>query len=42
MSVLHDCQATVGALAYGDVDGDGKSEIFVPCYDKSELYVYSF
>lgn len=42
LSVLENAQGTVGALAIGDVTGDGWVEIFVPNYDKNYLSVYTF
>jgi len=41
-TVLHDCGSTVGGIAVGDVDGDGKTDLFIPCYDKGYLAAYSF
>lgn len=32
---------TVGAIAVSDVNGDGHSELFVPSYEKGEIYVYT-
>lgn len=39
---LHDCGCTVGQLAVADVDGDGYSEIIIPCYDAGLLVAYTF
>jgi hypothetical protein len=41
-SVVHDCQCTVGGIAVGDVNKDGKSELYIPCYDNNYLVTYSF
>lgn len=41
-SILHDCGGTVGAVATMDVDGDGWMEVFVPCYTKNYVAVYTF
>ncbi|MEB3299243.1 MAG: VCBS repeat-containing protein [Candidatus Sericytochromatia bacterium] len=38
--ILVDVGCTVGQCAVGDVDGDGKSEIFVPAYDKDTIHVF--
>jgi len=40
--ILHDCSGTVGSIAVGDIDGDGYTEIFVPCYSSDVVHVYSF
>lgn len=37
-----DCHATVGQLAVGDADGDGWTDVFVPCYDSGIVHHYSF
>lgn len=39
---LHNCHSTVGGIGYGDVNGDGKTELFVPCYDKGYVAVFSY
>lgn len=39
---LHDCGCTVGQLAVADLDGDGYSEVIVPCYDNGLLVAYTF
>jgi hypothetical protein len=41
-TVLHNCTQTVGGIATGDVDGDGITEIFIPCYDNGQLVAYTF
>ena len=41
-TVLHNCESTSGGLAIGDANHDGKTEIYVPCYDKGYLAVYSY
>ncbi|MEB3237391.1 MAG: VCBS repeat-containing protein [Candidatus Sericytochromatia bacterium] len=38
--ILADVGCTVGQCAVGDVDGDGRSEIFVPAYDKDTIHVF--
>jgi hypothetical protein len=42
VTLLHDCGGTVGQLAVADVDGDGYSEVFVPCYDGNTVAAYTF
>ncbi|KAF7539588.1 hypothetical protein G7054_g2019 [Neopestalotiopsis clavispora] len=39
---LHDCGCTVGQVSAADVDGDGYSEIIIPCYDDGVLAAYTF
>lgn len=29
-------------MAVGDADGDGHTDIFVPCYGKGNVVVYSY
>lgn len=41
-SIFHDCHGTVGGIAVADVDGDGWQDVFVPCYDKDYIAVYTF
>ncbi|KAJ3271518.1 hypothetical protein HDV01_006569 [Terramyces sp. JEL0728] len=41
-TVIHDCKSTVGGIAVGDTDGDGKNEIYIPCYDNGYLAKYSY
>ncbi|KAI9154692.1 hypothetical protein HJFPF1_07249 [Paramyrothecium foliicola] len=41
-TILHNCGCTVGKLAVGDVDGDGKTEIYIPCYDNDLVVGYTF
>ena len=41
-TLLHDCGCTVGKLAVADINGDGYSELFIPCYDNGNLVAYSF
>ena len=35
-------KGTVGALAWGDLDGNGWNELFVPDYDSSLIEVFVF
>ncbi|KAI9162799.1 hypothetical protein HJFPF1_04391 [Paramyrothecium foliicola] len=42
VTTLHNCGCTVGKLAVGDVNGDGKTEIYVPCYDNDRVVGYTF
>lgn len=35
-------KGTVGALAWGDLNGDGWNELFVPDYDSSLIEVFAF
>lgn len=42
VTLLHDCGCTVGQLGVGDVDGDGYSEVFIPCYDDGSVAAYTF
>jgi hypothetical protein len=39
--ILVDTNSTIGTLAAGDLDGDGRAEIFAPAYDASRIYVIS-
>ncbi|KAI1880542.1 hypothetical protein JX265_000782 [Neoarthrinium moseri] len=39
---LHDCGCTVGQVSVVDVDGDGYSEVIIPCYDDGKLAAYTF
>lgn len=39
--VLVDTDSTIGTVAAGDVDGDGRFEIFAPAYDSNRLYIIS-
>lgn len=41
-TLLHNCGCTVGGIAVGDVNGDGKKELYIPCYDSGYLVTYSF
>jgi hypothetical protein len=41
-TLLHDCKCTVGYISVGDTDNDGKSEIYIPCYDSHYVAVYSY
>ena len=38
--VVKDEGGTVGALAFGDLDGDGWLEVYVPNYDQSYIEVF--
>ena len=42
MNTLVNCKATVGGIATGDVNGDGITDIFVPCYDSGKLMGFTF
>ncbi|KAI8925818.1 hypothetical protein BC831DRAFT_512173 [Entophlyctis helioformis] len=42
LRILHDCPRTVGAVSAGDTDGDGKTEIFVPCLEGNYVAVFSY
>jgi hypothetical protein len=42
VTTLHNCGCTVGKLAVGDVNGDGKTEIYIPCYDNDRVVGYTF
>lgn len=37
-----DCESVVGQLAVGDADGDGYTDVFVPCYGAGKVVKYSF
>ncbi|KAI8905221.1 hypothetical protein EDD86DRAFT_73329 [Gorgonomyces haynaldii] len=41
-SLLHNCASTSGGVAVGDANKDGKTEIYIPCYDNGYLVVYSY
>jgi hypothetical protein len=41
-SVMRNVGGTCGSLAFADIDGDGWKEIFIPNYDKGEVFVYKF
>lgn len=41
-SLLWNCAGTVGEMAVADVDGDGAAEIFLPCYDTSQLNAFTY
>jgi len=41
-TVLHSCGSTVGQMAVGDANGDGYTDIFVPCYGKGTIAVYTY
>ena len=34
-------KGVIGQIAVGDVDGDGKVDLFVPAYDENAIHVYS-
>ena len=40
--IFHDCKGTVGGILVQDVDGDGWTDVFVPCYDTNEVFLYTF
>lgn len=42
MTQVDDCKGTVGQLALGDTNGDGFTDIYVPCYDIGEIHQLSF
>jgi len=39
---VDNCHGTVGQVAVGDTNGDGFTDIFVPCYDIGELHQLTF
>lgn len=41
-NIVHDCGCTVGGIAVGDADQNGKTELYIPCYDAGYLVTYSF
>jgi hypothetical protein len=41
-SEIFDCGSTVGGIAVGDVNNDGRSELYIPCYDAGYLAVYTY
>ena len=40
--MISDAKGTVGALTFGDLDGDDWSELWVPNYDKNHIEVFKF
>jgi len=40
-SIIKSVGGTSGILAFGDVDGDGYTEAFVPYYEDGIIYVYT-
>ena len=42
LDTIKEMNGTVGALAWGDLDGDGWNELFVPDYDSSIVEVFAF
>jgi hypothetical protein len=41
-TILHDCDSTVGMVSISDFDKNGIPELYVPCYEKNYLAVYSY
>lgn len=41
-SDVHNCKCTVGGIGVGDVNRDGKKELYIPCYDAGYLATYTF
>lgn len=39
---LHFCDSTVGQIAVADFNKDGKTELYIPCYEKNYVVVYSY
>ena len=42
LDTIKEENGTVGALSWGDLDGDGWNELFVPDYDSSLVEVFAF
>ena len=42
MDTIKDMGGTVGALCFGDLDGDGWQEVWVPNYDKGKIELFNF
>merc|ERR1712216_926856 len=40
--LVKDAKGTVGALTWGDLDGDGWNELWMPNYDKNYVEVWRF
>ncbi len=38
--LLHDGESTIGKLTFGDVNDDGRLEMFVPAYHDDKIYIY--
>ncbi|XP_002124593.3 uncharacterized protein LOC100177500 [Ciona intestinalis] len=42
VTIYSDGRGTVGAIAVGDVDGDGATEVFLPLYEKRSVRVMTY
>ena len=42
MTDLHFCDSTVGQISVADFNKDGKTELYIPCYEKNYIAVYSY
>lgn len=38
--IILDTNSTIGTLAFADVDGDGRVELFVPAYDDNRIHLF--
>lgn len=42
VTTIINAQATVGEIAFKDIDGDGYVEFFVPAYDTGVVYAFTY
>ncbi len=40
--IIENVKGTVGSIAYGDVDNDGFTEVFLPNYNSNDVHVFTF
>jgi hypothetical protein len=38
--VILDTNSTIGQITFGDVDQDGRTELFVPAYDDNKIHIF--
>lgn len=42
METMFDADGMVGLMSVSDVDGDGRSEVFMPSYERDAVHVFAF